>query len=354
MGSCSSQDQAALEENAHGNRINRQLRQEHDQTYRRLWTLVLGQPNVGKSTICKQWKKFLKLAPSDEERRAYLPLLQQEVLQTIQKLIFQSEALAQEHDSLFLVNQNILHAKQQVLQLEKGARVEGQVKDWLKELWSDPGIQATYDWECKHQLNEHRSYMEHVDEVLQADYWPTEQDILDIPEPITATISEFSAQIFDTPITFVIGHKLTASSKILHCFERVYNLIYVVSLADYDQINPNNPQSNRLQDAIDEVDQLMQSQWFRHARYIVFLNKQDEFRRKLERGVELNVAFPEYKGDSCETAEKFIMEKFEERARQRQTSIYIYLTCAINSNHINYTFNAMNDLLPPPRARHFD
>ncbi len=81
----------------------------------------------------------------------------------------------------------------------------------------------------------------------------------------------------------------------LHCFEAVTAVIFCVALSEYDQVLREDETQNRMQESLMLFDQIVNSFWFRNTTFILFLNKIDLFKQKIER-VDLKVCFPNYTG----------------------------------------------------------
>jgi len=97
----------------------------------------------------------------------------------------------------------------------------------------------------------------------------------------------------------------------MHCFESVSGVLFCVGISAFDQTLYEDNTTNRLHEALKLFHEICMSKWFTNTAIILFLNKDDLFRKKLERGKNINVAFPEYKGSTdYDESIEFLREKF--------------------------------------------
>lgn len=111
-----------------------------------------------------------------------------------------------------------------------------------------------------------------------------------------------------------VGGQRSERRKWIHCFDNVNLVLFIVALSDYDYLDPEesyavsnipieNAQKplqcptlqNRLLKNHEIFTTIVQSEHFRKASIVLFLNKKDIFEEKLN-SVPLTVAFPDYKG----------------------------------------------------------
>lgn len=79
-------------------------------------------------------------------------------------------------------------------------------------------------------------------------------------------------------------------------------VIFCVALSEYDQTLREDDTQNRMKESLLLFDEICNSHWFRNTTFILFLNKTDLFKEKIQR-VDLKVCFPNYTGmyywDAC-------------------------------------------------------
>lgn len=126
---------------------------------------------------------------------------------------------------------------------------------------------------------------------------------------------------------------------------------------------------NRMIESMKLFDSICNSKWFVETSIILFLNKKDLFEEKITRS-SLTICFPEYTGkwrdggsikwdcgdiniflllsgaNTYEEASSYIRMKFENlNKRKDQKEIYTHLTCATDTNNIQFVFDAVTDVI---------
>ena len=92
-----------------------------------------------------------------------------------------------------------------------------------------------------------------------------------------------------------VGGQRNERKKWIHCFENVTAVIFVAALSCYDEIMFEDETKNAMDDSIELFHEVCNSPWFTKTAIILFLNKADLFKIKIQ-NVPLNVCFKEYTG----------------------------------------------------------
>ncbi len=71
--------------------------------------------------------------------------------------------------------------------------------------------------------------------------------------------------------------------------------MFCVALSEYDLVLREDETQNRMQEALQLFDSICNSRWFTDTSIILFLNKTDLFRAKIQK-VPLALCFPDYTG----------------------------------------------------------
>jgi guanine nucleotide-binding protein subunit alpha len=96
---------------------------------------------------------------------------------------------------------------------------------------------------------------------------------------------------------FDVGGQRSERKKWIHCFESVMSIIFCVALSEYDQVLLEDTTENRLVESIRLFESIVNSRWFLNTSIMLFLNKVDLFKIKVEH-VPVERYFPDYKGKS--------------------------------------------------------
>lgn len=293
--------------------------------------LLLGPGESGKSTFFKQMK-ILQVSGgfSEEERKAYEYIVFGNCITQMKVIVAAAEKLGNEY--------SIAENKERA---EKIAKLPAGGDSWSREigediaaLWADKAIKDTFQHRDKaFQLNDSAAYFfDNVDRFCEyPNYVPSQDDILRARVRSTG-IEEAEFEFDDLSFRmFDVGGQRSERRKWIHCFDCVTAVLFVTSLSEYDQTLREDDSQNRMKESLLLFDEICNSPWFKETAFMLFLNKTDLFKEKIQR-VDLNCCFPEYKG-GCneEPAKKFILEKFIEQNQNKSHTIYSHYTMAIDT-----------------------
>ncbi|KAM4606804.1 guanine nucleotide-binding protein G(o) subunit alpha-like, partial [Discoglossus pictus] len=188
-------------------------------------------------------------------------------------------------------------------------------------------------------------YLDSLDRIGAPDYQPTEQDILRTRVKTTGivethfTFKNLHFRLFD------VGGQRSERKKWIHCFEDVTAIIFCVALSGYDQVLHEDETTNRMHESLKLFDSICNNKWFTDTSIILFLNKIDLFQEKI-RNSPLTLCFPEYTGPNSFTeAVAYIQQQYENRNKSPNKDIYTHITCATDTNNIQFVFDAVTDVI---------
>jgi GTPase SAR1 family protein len=121
--------------------------------------------------------------------------------------------------------------------------------------------------------------------------------------------------------------------------------LFVASLADYDLTCYEDDITNRMNESLDLFEEIVNGNWFKDTPIILFFNKLDIFKSKIEQ-IDLKVCFEDYSGGlNFEAAIKFIEQKFLSLNRFDQSRIKILHTCAVNKTDVEKIFDEVTSIV---------
>ena len=92
---------------------------------------------------------------------------------------------------------------------------------------------------------------------------------------------------------FDVGGQRNERRKWIHAFDNVNAVVFVAAMSEYDQVLFEDETQNRMEEALQLFDQIINSKWFKTTSMILILNKKDLFEMKLAKK-PLSKYFPEY------------------------------------------------------------
>lgn len=199
----------------------------------------------------------------------------------------------------------------------------------------------------------HFSYFDSILRIGHPHYIPSDQDLLRSRVKTTGitetvfTIDKLIYRLMD------VGGQRSERKKWIHCFEDVTTLLFLVAISEYDQVLFEDSSVNRLQESLTLFDSICNSRWFLKTSIILFLNKMDLFKEKLEKN-PLELYYKDYEGRDYESACQYLLDKFLAMNTRDTKQIYTHLTCATDTQQIKFVMNAVNDMLLHKHLRDLD
>ncbi|CAO3635954.1 unnamed protein product [Cunninghamella echinulata] len=189
------------------------------------------------------------------------------------------------------------------------------------------------------------SYFDSIDRIGDANYIPTDQDVLRSRVKTTG-ITETTFVIDDlTYRMFDVGGQRSERKKWIHCFENVTAIIFLVAISEYDQVLIEDETVNRMQEALTLFDSICNSRWFVKTSIILFLNKIDIFKEKLPKH-PLSESFTDFTGpETYDSASDYILNRFVSLNQSDSKQVYTHFTCATDTLQIKFVMAAVNDII---------
>ncbi|KAI6096931.1 guanine nucleotide-binding protein alpha-2 subunit [Pisolithus croceorrhizus] len=279
MGACLSSGGMDVEDRRRHLQVEKQLKEAKAKMDSQVKVLLLGSGDSGKSTILKQMRLIHRVPFSPEEIESYRQLVFNNL---ITGMLYLFDAM--EHMELEVAEENLPYVDtiRNASDLRDHEPFPTAYYDPLKNLWGDQGVQKAYQRGNEAALPENLSYFfPCLDRLFESSYQPTEQDIVQC-RARTIGITETTFDLKDHEMLMVdVGGQKSERRKWIHCFQDVTSILFLVSLSGYDQCLVEDRDANQMQDAMTIWDSICHSQWFKQTSIILFLNKDDLFRKKV-------------------------------------------------------------------------
>ena len=332
-------------------KIDAELRRYKQQAALKIVFYLVGDKNSGKSTIFKQMRIIHGTGFSQEDCIHYKPLIYRS---TIQSLITILSSMSK-HGIAFADGSSVEDAKKfiAIIQNTSEDEITLELVPLITRLWRDRSV-----YQCflrsrgrEYNLDDSAEYfLNQLDQIASSQYVPTEQDILRIRErdtkfkEIEFTFKGLQVTIFGARPNGCLSKSFR--QKFIRLIESVNAIIFCTDLSGYDLPLFEDEGTNCMIESLNLFKSICNSKWFVETLVILFLNKIDLFKEKI-RHTPLNICFPEYQGPATfEDSAAYIQGKFENLNNQRdKRQVYTHLTCAINSNIIQFVFDAVTDVV---------
>ncbi|XP_043910725.1 guanine nucleotide-binding protein subunit alpha-15-like [Protopterus annectens] len=291
---------------------------------------------------------------SESDRKAFSTGVYDNIMSAMQALI-----QAMENLNIDYGNKENKHLADLISNVEvnKTFVLDNKYAKTIKDLWEDDGIKRCYDRRNEFHLLDSASYFfTEIDRIAAENYIPTEQDVLRM-RVITTGITEYVFPWKKMNLRIVdVGGQRSERIKWTHCLNKVFALIFLASLSEYDQRLEETNEENRMKESIALFHTVVDYKWFQNTSVILFLNKKDILEEKI---LTSNVVtyFPEFRGHtkSASDARNFIYKLYENEFLKvmakkkamkevvKERSLFRHFTCAVDKDNITKVFNDVKD-----------
>jgi len=274
-----------------------------------------------------------------EERMHFKEVIHENVMYSIRSLI---TAAAKMNIELSKKNKAIAERLLEVSTVELD---EDLGKD-INACYKDEAIKdVVANYSSFHLLDSAEYFLSNIDRIVMPDYTPTIDDLLRCRAKTTG-IQELQIEIQRNLFIIVdVGGQRSERKKWIHCFQDVTAVLFFVALSEYDLKLYEDEDTNRMHESLKLFDEISNSKWFSHVPIILFLNKSDLFKEKIEK-VNITVAFPDYEGpQEFEATSEFIQQQFVALNENPEKAIYTHITCATNTENIRLVFDSVRTIV---------
>ena len=147
---------------------------------------------------------------------------------------------------------------------------------------------------------------------------------------------------------FDVGGQRMERRKWIQCFDNVTAVLFVISIAEYDQVLEEDNSTNRMVESINLFEDIVNNQVFKLKPIIIFFNKKDIFEEKIKiKGIK--PFFPTYTGPphSSEDSSKFLIKEYTSKSQtpEKDREMYPHLTTATDTKLVKIVFIAVADIV---------
>eukprot|EP01080_Neovahlkampfia_damariscottae_P008585 gene8585-410_t len=339
--------------------VEKELEKLEKQDQGELKILLLGAGASGKSTIFKQMKILNMSGYTDEEKADYRPLIHRNCYEIFISMIEFCEEQVDVNDNedykLDSAHDDIVKKIVETMEETQTPILASDMVKPLKSLFEKEMniiymiLQNSKD---KNMLFTNKfSYIGKLDEIAKIDYIPTVDDILRSRAKTVGIVEQnffyndnkilMVSFINKEKINTVFDRLINERRKWIHAFDGVTFVIFIAALSEYDQACDEDPDTDRMTEALNLFRDICKDKGFKKKPFILFLNKFDVFQQKIKK-VDLNVcpSFEEYTGGLDEDkAYKTIEEAFLALNKSKRRAVVPTKTTATDTTLVKQVFN---------------
>jgi G-protein alpha subunit len=311
---------------------------------------LLGAGESGKSTVFKQMRVLFGDPLGPAEALTWVEAIKLNIITGMRTMCY--ELIGTDHwpELQAQLSETEIAAIRQMLSDTIALESKTEMFDALfaqrvHDMWNTAVMQQTFECRAAFQLVDSVAYFfNKVKQIVDPSYVPTTQDVLQARVRTTGIVEQSFTVDHNTFLIMDVGGQRNERRKWIHCFDNVTAILFVAAMSEYDQVLYEDHDTNRMDEAVNLFDEVVNSKWFANTAVILFLNKKDLFQDKIKK-VPLTVWAPEYDGQhTFEEAADFVKDEFLNR-RQSSREIYCHYTTATDSDNVKNVFMAISDIV---------
>lgn len=309
--------------------------------------------NLGKSTFLKQLRIIHKREFTDDELLGYRTTILNNAFFGVATLLTAVELFG-----CSLSAQNQVHSdrlKQLASSLQSAKQSCSlsnftECKDSLEAVWNDQAVQAAFARRAEFHVSDNvRYFMSQLKRIANAEYKPSDEDVLHARKP-TKNVTELPIEINRKPFVFVdVGGQRVERAKWCRVFNDTLTcILFLVASSEFDQSLVEDASVNRLLEAANVFETVVNNRAFADVSLVMFFNKTDVLEEKVLLGAsQLVKHFPKFVGDvsSVNDVKQFLVTSFQQRVRDLSKPLYHHFTTAVDTNNIQLVFRSVKDIL---------
>jgi len=271
-------------------KIEAELQQERraEEKANNVKVLLLGAGEGGKSTILKQMKILHIQGFVTEEIKQYKMIIYSYLLDNMKAMLeIQPDLPLPDNlskDKILILESFDKHRSRDIF------TIEDELGSALQRMWDSQQLQGCIAAHNHVQLDDSVSYFySSLARLLEPAYTPSVDDMIRVRVRTTGIVQvNFTIQEKKKKLSFqmydVAGQR-SERRKWIHCFEGVTAVLFVVSLAEYDQTLMEDSTCNRMVESLELFKSIVNNKFFTESSFILFLNKIDVFEEKIKKVV---------------------------------------------------------------------
>ncbi|KAI0640299.1 G-alpha-domain-containing protein [Trametes polyzona] len=227
-------------------------------------------------------------------------------------------------------------------------------REAMIDLWRDPAVRRQLDE--KHIRLEESSgfYLDEIGRITAKMYFPTDDDVLRARLKTTGVVehtfslaknSEWRGvewKIYD------VGGARNQRQAWAPYFDDVHAIIFLAPISAFDQVLAEDPRVNRLEDSFQLWKQVIKNKLLAHVDIILFLNKCDLLKKKLESGIRLSHHIPAYnQPNDCHSVSQWFYNRFggmhQTLTPNKDRTLRIHLTSVIDTKSTQAIISSVRD-----------
>ncbi|KAH9938925.1 G-alpha-domain-containing protein [Amylocystis lapponica] len=242
-------------------------------------------------------------------------------------------------------------------ELDNARQILEACRDDMVSLWEDPSIQEILREHGVALQEQPGFFLDQIQRIATVAYNPTPEDILRA-RLRTIGVEEHHVELETVPsekvrewIFYDVGGHRGQRAAWAPFFEDVNAMIFLCSIAAFDQNLSEDHTVNRLVDSMKLWKTICSSSLLKNTTFILLLNKFDILKTKLESGIQFSDWFDSYT-DSNESENvtsylKGVFKGFHKEcsSASRKRQLHVHATCAVDTTMMSIVLGSIRDVI---------
>ena len=119
--------------------------------------------------------------------------------------------------------------------------------------------------------------------------------------------------------------------------------MFLTAISEYDQVLQEDLRTNRMRESVNLFSTILNYQWFQKTPVVLFLNKMDLLKEKIESGKSpVSNFFPDCHETDFDGAVNYFRQLFvDQNPNPEERDVYPHVTCAIDPKNIKVVDTAV-------------
>ncbi|TFY56250.1 hypothetical protein EVJ58_g7753 [Rhodofomes roseus] len=240
--------------------------------------------------------------------------------------------------------------------LDDARKILEACRDDIVAMCHDQMVQSVLDEEGIEILDEPGFFFDQASRICALDYEPTAEDILRA-RLRTAGVEEHRLCMESPPsekgrewVFYDVGGARGQRAAWAAYFEDVNAVMFLCPISSFDQVLSEDRLTNRLVDSLKLWKTICSSKLLENATFILFMNKSDILRKKLEAGVCFATHVEQYKDqpNDFEHVSSYIRKillSIHKECSPKKRSIHAHTTCATDTIMMSHVLGSVRDII---------
>lgn len=227
----------------------------------------------------------------------------------------------------------------------------------ISEMWRDPNVKRTLA-EKRLRLEESSGfYLHEIDRITAKMYFPTDDDVLKARLKTTGVVEHTFTMNKDSDFRGVewkiydVGGSRQQRHAWAPYFDDVHAIIFLAPISAFDQVLVEDTKVNRMEDSLLLWKSVVQNPLLQNVNIILFLNKCDLLKSKLDSGVQLAHHLHAYRNrpNDYENISKYFYNKFgavhQSYTSNKSRELFIHFTSVTNTRQTRVIIYNVRDMI---------